>query len=254
MIVLSQCKWISSSERRTIFNKLQQVCGCSSQAPQNCDRTPEMMAAKLQLSSTASLHAGFIFDQLFVNLSLPLSLSHTEQTLVETPLSIRLRRRSSFPDRCESFLNRAHPHSALVSCSTNKHLTVTLTHTHTHTLLSDFLPFVHVSLLRWTSRIVLLCWGFHRTGSSLRTLRIHRTQINCPEMFRKRATASQPAWNPQPRHGISGTTTESSGAGEHLTPPCRHEPVPPYTGGANSAEARGKNAPWGPSFYDFQLI
>lgn len=92
------------------------------------------MAAKLQLSSTASLHAGFIFDQLFVNLSLPLSLSHTEQTLVETPLSIRLRRRSSFPDRCESFLNRAHPHSALVSCSTNKHLTVT----HTHTFLTSY--------------------------------------------------------------------------------------------------------------------
>lgn len=92
------------------------------------------MTAKLQLSSTASLHAGFIFDQLFVNLSLPLSLSHTEQTLVETPLSIRLRRRSSFPDRCESFLNRAHPHSALVSCSTNKHLTDCDCDTHTHTL------------------------------------------------------------------------------------------------------------------------
>lgn len=146
MIVLSQCKWRSSSEeRRTIFKKLQQVCGCSSQAPQNCDRTPEMMAAKLQLSSTASLHAGFIFDQLFVNLSLPLSLSHTEQTLLETPLSIRLRRRSSFPDRCESFLNRAHPHSALVSCSTNKHLTVT--HTHTHLLTSFWLLTVCARLI-----------------------------------------------------------------------------------------------------------
>lgn len=196
----------------------------------------------------------------YLSISLSRCLSHTQSKHSwKRPCPSGWGEGAVFPDRCESFLNRAHPHSALVSCSTNKHLTGT--RTRTHFFLSDFLPFVHVSLLRWISRIVLLCWGFHRTGSSLRTQRIHRTQINCPEMFRKRATASQPAWNPQPGsltpqpcHGISGTTTESSGAGEHLTPPCRHEPVPPYTGGANSAEARGKHAPWGPSFYDFQLI
>lgn len=45
-----------------------------------------MMTAKLQLSSTASLHAGFIFDPLFVTLSPAVSLTHRANTRGNAPV------------------------------------------------------------------------------------------------------------------------------------------------------------------------
>lgn len=158
----------------------------------------------------------FLINYLSISLSPAVSLTHRAKSRGNAPVH-QAEEKEQFSGSLWVIFKQSAP--AVCTCFLlHKQTPDWLWHTHTHTLLSDFLPFVHVSLLRWTSRIVLLCWGFHRTGSSLRTLRIHRTQINCPEMFRKRATASQPAWNPQPGsltpqpcHGISGTTTESSG-------------------------------------------
>lgn len=215
-----------------------------------------MTAAKLQLSSTASLHAGFIFDQLFVNLSLSRCLSHTEQKVVETPLSIRLRRRSSFPDRCESFLNRAHPQSALVSCSTNKHLTDCDTHTH-FSLTSYRLCTSHCSGEHLASCCFVEAFTEPEVACGLcASTELRLIVRRCSESERQRRSQHETR---SPAHSHHSPVTESAeqrlkaAAGEHLTPPCRHEPVPPYTGGANSAEARGKHAPWGPSFHDFKL-
>lgn len=199
----------------------------------------------------------FLINYLSISLSPAVSLTHRAKSRGNAPVH-QAEEKEQFSGSLWVIFKQSAP--AVCTCFLlHKQTPDWLWHTHTHFSLTSYrLCTSHCSGEHLASCCFVEAFTEPEVACGLcASTELRLIVRRCSESERQRRSQHETR---SPAHSHHSPVTESAeqrlkaAAGEHLTPPCRHEPVPPYTGGANSAEARGKHAPWGPSFHDFKLI